>query len=538
MSTSLPFKIIADHISVSRNGQMILNDISWEIREDQNWAVTGPNGAGKSVLMQVIQGFLPSSEGRMQYTDGVRKRIAHVSFELHHRLIAHEQDHEIFREFAGNQESGLTVRHLLEDGLGNCDEHMDSPLQSSILQGALQRGSSGWGNGRDDDIVRMMGMDRFQDAPIITLSNGEMRKALIARAMLGAPRILILDEPYDGLDSSACRQLTDIMHHLPQMGVQIILATHHMDEIPDIVTHMLCLDAHGHVTYQGEKTGMEIGELNRTRVAVPVKTPLNTVEKHSDEVPNALPFETPPAPVLTADPAAPPTIVMKDVTIVYGARVVLDKLNWVVQRNENWAVVGPNGAGKSTLLSLVSADNPQAYANEISLFGRPRGSGESIWDIKRRIGMISPELQIRYRENISVLDVVLSGFFDSVGLYRHAAATQRQSARYWLEFLGIDSLTECDYNLLSYGQKRLVLLARALVKSPQLLLLDEPCQGLDDENRRRLIQTVSRVSRDAGIQVVFVTHRLNEIPDGISHILDFQRNETTGICTAHQYKWR
>ncbi len=151
--------------------------------------------------------------------------------------------------------------------------------------------------------------------------------------------------------------------------------------------------------------------------------------------------------------------------------------------------------------------------------------------------MISPELQIRYRENISVLDVVLSGFFDSVGLYRHAAATQRQNARYWLKFLGIDSLTECDYNPLSYGQKRLVLLARALVKSPQLLLLDEPCQGLDDENRRRLIQTVSRVSRDAGIQVVFVTHRLNEVPDGISHILEFQRNET-GICTAHQYKWR
>ncbi len=503
MRTHPPFRIVANHISVSRNGRTILNDITWEIREGQHWAVIGPNGAGKSVLMQVIQGYLPGSGGRMHYANGVRERIASVSFELHHRLVAYEQDQEVFREFAGNGNDGRTVRRLLEDG------RTDNGNRADDL----------------DNIVRMMGLEHLQTAPIATLSNGEMRKTLIARAMLGSPRILILDEPYDGLDTSARRHLTEIMHQLPDMGIQVILATHHMDEIPDIVTHMLCLDAHGHTAYQGEAQRAEMYRFHRRQGAAPLTTSADITESGLDETPD----------ILATDATTVPVIVMNDITIVYGHRVILNKLNWTVRHGENWAVAGPNGAGKSTLLSLVSADNPQAYANEISLFGKPRGSGESIWDIKRRIGVLSPEFQIRYREHIGVTDVVLSGYFDSVGLYRRATAEQHQSAQYWLTFLGIDDLAECGYNLLSYGQKRLVLLARALVKSPQLLLLDEPCQGLDNDNRYRLLQTVSRVSRKRGIQVVFITHRLDEIPDTISHILEFRKDETGGY-TAYGFK--
>lgn len=210
--------------------------------------------------------------------------------------------------------------------------------------------------------------------------------------------------------------------------------------------------------------------------------------------------------------------------IAYGEREIIAGLDWVVRRGEHWAIVGPNGAGKTTLLRLISADHLQAYANDITLFGRKRGSGESIWEIKQRMGVLSPELQFHYREGLTVGQVVLSGFFDSVGLYRQATAAQQDQTAAWLDLLALDG--DVEYGSLSYGQKRVVLLARALVKSPELLLLDEPCQGLDPANSRRLIELVSRAAEERGTQILYVTHRREELPRCITHLLEFLRNES------------
>jgi molybdate transport system ATP-binding protein len=204
------------------------------------------------------------------------------------------------------------------------------------------------------------------------------------------------------------------------------------------------------------------------------------------------------------------------VRVSYDGTPVLRGIDWTVREGERWALLGPNGAGKTTLLSLILGDNPQAYANQIALFGRQRGSGESIWEIKRRIGWVAPELHLYYPIAATGFDVVCSGFFDSVGLYRRCSPQQRDEARAWMARLSIAGCAEAAFRQLSEGEQRMVLVARALVKRPQLLVLDEPCQGLDTRNRDRVLEAVDSVGN---IGMIYVTHEADEMPKTITHVI-------------------
>jgi molybdate transport system ATP-binding protein len=210
---------------------------------------------------------------------------------------------------------------------------------------------------------------------------------------------------------------------------------------------------------------------------------------------------------------------MKDIHVAYGDCVVLDGLNWTVRRGENWAVVGPNGSGKSTLLSLITGDNLQVYANEVRLFGKRRGEGESVWTVRQRIGVVSPELQLRYRKPGTVREVALSGFFDSIGLYRQPDSDQEALADRWLGSLSLTDRAQRPYAHLSYGEKRLVLIVRAMVKSPELLILDEPCQGLDGANRTRVLSLMEEIGNRGDTSLIYVTHHEEEMIPCIGHVL-------------------
>ena len=218
---------------------------------------------------------------------------------------------------------------------------------------------------------------------------------------------------------------------------------------------------------------------------------------------------------------------MRNIHVAYGEHVVLDGLNWTVRRGEHWAVVGPNGSGKSTLLSLITGDNLQVYANEVYLFGKRRGEGESIWDIRRRIGVVSPELQLRYRKPVSVREVVLSGFFDSIGLYRRPDPEQEAIADRWLEILGMAERAERPFTRLSYGEKRLALIVRAMVKSPELLILDEPCQGLDRANREMVLALMEGIGEQTTTGLIYITHHEEEMIPCIDHILRLEKKRRT-----------
>ena len=318
-------------------------------------------------------------------------------------------------------------------------------------------------------------MEPLLDKPLVTLSSGELRKYQLTRALLGGPEILVVDNPYIGLDPRTRALLTELLTAL-SASMTIVLVLSRPAEIPPFITNVIPV-ADGKA---GEKVPREV----------------------------------------YLDSVLPPAVIrLRNVTIRYGERVILDSLNWTVRQGEHWALTGANGSGKSTLLSLICADNPQAYAHDIELFGVPRGSGETIWDIKRQIGFVSPELHRAFRLDAPALDIVTSGHFDTEGLFRHPSGEQRETARRWMEEFGIGHLADKPFLRISSGEQRLCLVARAFVKDPPLYILDEPLQGLDEPQRAHAKKLIDRYCGAPGKTLVMVTHYPEEYPGCIDHSL-------------------
>ena len=282
-----------------------------------------------------------------------------------------------------------------------------------------------------------------------------------------------------------------------EQGMQIILVLAKTDEIPDFITHIV-----------------EVKDLRVLPKVAHEDSPI--CEKGASAI--GLQENCPLRATL------PEVICFNHVTIRYGSRTILKDLDWTVRQGEHWALSGQNGSGKSTLLSLVCADNPQGYACDISLFGHQRGSGESIWDIKRRIGYVSPEMHRSYKQNIPAIQIVASGLKDSVGLYMRATNEEKAQCRHWMDVFGIVYLADRNFQQMSSGEQRLVLVARAFVKEPDLLILDEPLHGLDDVNRKMVKDIVDDYCRDPQKTLIYVTHYQEELPRCIDHSLYLERH--------------
>jgi molybdate transport system ATP-binding protein len=210
---------------------------------------------------------------------------------------------------------------------------------------------------------------------------------------------------------------------------------------------------------------------------------------------------------------------LRGVTILGGSRAILRHVTWTVRAGECWLLLGPNGAGKSTLLNLIQGDHPQAYAQNVCLFGRSTASTQSLWQARQQLGWMSPEVHQHYPAHWPVLDVVASGWFNTIGLYQACTRLQKSIALQWLHDLGLGHHARDFLGDLSFGEQRLVLLARAVVKQPRLLILDEPCQGLDARQRFHLLAAVDRVVAQADASLIFVTHHVKERPRCITHLL-------------------
>ena len=328
---------------------------------------------------------------------------------------------------------------------------------------------------RVQDLTTLFSMQPLLDKPLVTLSSGELRKYQLTRALLGGPEILVVDNPYIGLDPRTRALLTDLLTAL-SASMTLVLVLSRPAEIPPFITHVIPV------------TDGEAGE----------KMPR---EAYLDSV-------------------LPPAVIrLRNVTIRFDERVILNSLNWTVREGEHWALTGANGSGKSTLLSLINADNPQAYAHDIELFGRPRGTGETIWDIKSKIGFVSPELHRAFRQDATALNIVTSGHFDTEGLFRKPSEDQKEIARRWMEEFEIGHLAERPFLRISSGEQRLCLVARAFVKDPPLYILDEPLQGLDEPQRRRVKTLLDRYCGAPGKTLVMVTHYPEEYPGCIDHSL-------------------
>jgi molybdate transport system ATP-binding protein len=440
------------------------------IREGEQWAVIGPNGAGKSVLADILVGRYALKDGEVRFPTGAN--VKSIAFKDIYSLADYRNAYYQQRWHSTETDEIPTVEQSLFSKLP------DTAYLSELLSLF--------------DIVDLL------PKRLIFLSSGELRKFLIVRVLLTRPQLLIMDNPFIGLDAGSRVVLTDMISRMTALrGLQIILLLSNPDDLPPMVTHVLPVyrkklyPATTREAFQEDKQLLSLlFPDNSHEITLPAATP------------GKADYQT--------------IFRMEHVSIRYGERNILNDLNWEVKKGEKWALLGANGSGKSTLLSLVFADNPQAYANTICLFDRKRGSGESIWDIKKRIGYVSPEIHLYYRENVPAQAVVGSGFFDAIGLFRKCNDEQQAVALQWMETFGIAHLKERLFLTLSSGEQRLVLLARAFVKNPDLLILDEPLHGLDISNKRKVIQLVEQFCSLPDKTLIYVTHYPHELPPCVS----------------------
>ena len=491
MKDPIVFKL--ENITLRVRDTFLLPHTSWQVDKGQHWAILGPNGAGKTSLVKSLTGEVPVVRGTIYSPHELTQtsRAGYVSFEQHQRLMEREARRDESRYFSGELNRLTTVYEIL---LESCA----SPGNSAI------------------DVEQMAAKLKIQhllEREIRVLSTGEMRKVQIARTLITSPEILILDEPFDGLDPSSRIDLAQIIGDLMDDSRTVILVTHRQREILPNISHVLAL-RDGEIIFKGKREDILTPSRMELLYPPPFKTTFIIPAKEEGRKGHV------------AAAFSEILVSMKNVTIKYEDTTILDNVSWTMRTGENWAILGPNGCGKTTLLNLITGDNPQAYANEIYLFGKRRGTGESIWDIKRQTGMISSELQIRYSKPITAFEVVLSGFFDSVGLYRDYTAEQKETAEQWMEVLGIADNSDRVFNQLSYGEQRMQLLARSMVKIPQILILDEPCQGLDRTNRQRILDAIEVVGHQSKTNIIYVTHYPHEIPTCMTHILQFEKNQT------------
>ena len=475
--------------------------INLEINRGEQIAIVGDNAAGKSRLVEVLTGHYPLLLNEVHYDFSpsesrlVSENLKYISF----RDSYGEQDGTYYYQQRWNQhdisDDMPTVGELLN--IKNEERRVKNEESELHLAPNTYFYSS------------LFSLHSSLSKRIISLSSGELRRFQMAKAFAGNPRILILDNPFIGLDIQARKDFRDLLETLTrETNLLVILVLSKRDDIPDFITHVLPVEGLRLLPK------MTLSEYRSWYAAVSRPTLSEEVKQWIANLPVR---------DLSASDFYPADggeiLCFRNVSIRYGERTILKPLDWTVHEGERWALSGPNGSGKSTLLSLVCADNPQAYACNIELFGHRRGSGESIWQIKRHIGYVSPEMHRAYLKDIPAIDVVASGLHDSVGLYVRPRPEQRQTCLDWMRVFGVEAVADRSFLQLSSGEQRLCLLARAFVKDPELLILDEPLHGLDDRNRSLVRQIIEQFCQRPHKTLVMVTHYEEELPPCISHRL-------------------
>jgi molybdate transport system ATP-binding protein len=489
------------------------------IYDGEQVAIVGDNAAGKTRLVEALAGVNPVQGTALRYDFSPSPL----------RLVGENVKYIAFRDTY----DGADNNYYLQKRWNRQDIDDDTPTAGELLDRAFEAAENGSGRLLDaaartrlherrvelrDRLYALFGLDALLDKFIITLSSGELRKFQLTRTLLAMPRVLVLDNPFIGLDAATRDSLSELLGTLTEnMDLLLILVMSRVDVMPPFITHVIPVE------------GLDV------LPKVPVAEYLASRDSGHPSLPPAdagirdailaFPFKD-----LDSEPfyparsiPAPEIVRCTGVTIRYGSRTILQDFDWTVREGERWAITGENGSGKSTLLSLVCADNPQGYACDIALFGHRRGSGESIWEIKRHIGYVSPEMHRAYLKNIAALDIVASGLFDTVGLFMHPTEDQLDTCRQWMRIFGIEDLADRPYLRLSSGEQRLCLLARAFVKDPELLILDEPMHGLDLHHCARVKAIIDAFVQRPRKTLLMVSHYDSELPSCIDHHLRLTR---------------
>ncbi|MBF0557225.1 MAG: ATP-binding cassette domain-containing protein [Nitrospirae bacterium] len=473
------FIIYLNNVSVKIQGRTLLSCINWQIKSGENWAVLGGNGAGKSTLLRLVRGELwpdAGSGGKRLYKFesetqdsplGIRKRIALLSAELQDAYHSNQWD--------------MSGREVVYTGFFDSAWLHQEPTEE-------QKDAA-------EQLLHELKLYHLGGKNFLEMSQGEARKILVARALVSRPAILALDEPCDGLDLSSRRQFLHMVETVASSGISVLYATHRIAELIPSITHVLKISK-GKIIKQGRKDDVLKKEgLNKTLSQAAKRNPQSTGSPSKK---------------------GRPLITIKHCDVFLDQKKILSHLDWVMRRREHWLIIGRNGAGKSTLLKLIAGDIYPALGGEINRFGE-KGPG-SLRDLQSRIGLVSPEPQRDYSYDIKGADAVVSGFFSSIGLYDKITPGQREKALHWIDFFDLQHLSEKSMSEMSYGEQRKILIARAMVNNPDILILDEPCSGLDSQSRTHFLSFLEQTAQ-SGVSLILATHHLDEMPHAITHIM-------------------
>ncbi|ALO47046.1 hypothetical protein PS2015_2412 [Pseudohongiella spirulinae] len=480
MTASPLFEIRGLNCRISARHQLVVD--SFKVEPGQHWCLFGGNGAGKSLLASLFSGRLMLARSRIQYATGFDPLhdIQVVSFEEQQRLWQSETRHDVSEFSESASDPGTTVAKLVTG------RDTDDCLAGEFLQ--------------------RLDIKNLADRGIRFLSSGQIRRAMIAKALYQKPKLLILDDPLASIDRQSAESIREILNQYVQADNAMILLARRQQDILTSATHIAVMDSLKLIS-SGERYVVEQLAAFRHIVNRQALVPEN-LPALDERLPGVMNYRR-------AD-RTQALIKLDSVTAQYGSKVVFRNFSWQMDWGDHVLIEGPNGSGKSTLLGLINGDNHMAYGQAVTVFGQRRGSGESVWDIKQRFGVVSNELHNRYIKGWRVLDVVVSGFFDTMGLYENTTAIQQESARQWLQAFGLVGQGSCWYHELSFGQQRMVLLARAMVKWPLILILDEPGVGLDDYYSDFLMAILEKIVHSGRTHIIYVSHTFDETPQFIN----------------------
>ena len=477
--------------SVRRAAKWALREVSWQLNPGERWALLGDNGAGKTQLLKLLSGAVwptPDESGQAAPVEPARSyrrgviELTLIEAKPHMAYVGAESQDKYAR-YAWN----LPVRELVATGLHGTDLLLNPITARQAAQ--------------VDKILSRCGLRRYAGRRFLTLSYGEKRLALLARALVQKPDWLLLDEFYNGLDLNYRRRIDRVLDAARRRGQSWVATAHRAADVPRGTGLMLSLAA-GRVQSVGRLTRTQLKQLAHRAAETQQESPPHARRKVAE--------------VKRRRRNASVLLQLTDVNLYVEYRAVLKQVNWQLHRGEHWAVFGVNGAGKSSFLKLLYGDLAPALGGSIERAGCPPGTHISEW--KRRVGLVSPELQTTYLVDVSLLELIASGRYSSIGLSDAMTRADERNAHRWLEFFELASCAARRPRELSYGQLRRALIARAMAADAQLLLLDEPLTGLDPTQRAGMKRLLQRLMRRR-VTVVAAVHHAEDLPRGITHAL-------------------
>lgn len=498
----------------------------------------GPNGGGKADFLKALCGqqkIFPNADGL--YSNIFDGSVEIVSLERAAALIQEERANDESEFLEGGVDHGRSARVFFAEALTGKKIKRDSKTGVYDLPPAAASLES-------DPQVKLCGLEKILDRGLKYMSTGEIRRTLLCRALLSGKKLLILSDPFAGLDAQSRKILLDFFDGVakrqlaaqnngnqsqgPKAGdsafPRIILGMERFHEIPDAINKVVEFSG-GEISFCGERSEYEkiladkksAAQKSRESDVAAFKSQLSAANQESAVLQNGNPSQSQEAALIE----------MRGVNVGWGDNRVLQDLNWTLRKNEHWLIRGPNGSGKTTFLELITGDNMQVFSNDIKIFGARRGSGETIWDIKKKLGIVSYRLHVEYRMvGATLLAVIVSGFKDSIGLYEQATDTEIAAAKKWLALGGFAGREGESFNSLSYGEQRAILILRAVVKAPQILILDEPCHGLDESFRQKILDLLELIAKSGTTTLLHVTHDPTEALSAEKRILEFHPGES------------